>query len=39
MIHTSPPDTFEYLIEYDEIEKFYKAYHEVRHDKEKLQKC
>lgn len=38
MIHTSPPDTFEYLIEYDEIEKFYKAYYEVRHDKEKLQK-
>ena len=22
MIHTSPPDTFEYLIEYDEIENF-----------------
>lgn len=38
MIHTSPPDTFEYLVDYDEIELFYKTYHEIKHDKTKLHK-
>ena len=37
MIYTSPPDDFEYLVKYDEIELFYKKYYEIKDDKDKLQ--